>query len=50
MKKAYFTTNTDEPIGIIITRGTQTQPRPKFSAYVWGTAPDVTVKTPAKAA
>jgi hypothetical protein len=28
-----------EPIGIIISRGSRQQSAPRFSAYVWGPAP-----------
>ena len=28
-----------EPIGIVISRGTRAEDAPRFSAYVWGPAP-----------
>lgn len=28
-----------EPVGIIISRGSRTEETPRFSAYVWGPAP-----------
>lgn len=30
----------DEPIGIIISRGSRDEPTPLFSTYVWGPAPE----------
>lgn len=30
----------DEPIGIIISRGSRAEEAPRFSAYVWGPVPD----------
>ena len=33
-------TNTEEPIGIVISRGRRDEPAPVVSAYVWGPAPD----------
>lgn len=32
---------TDEPMGIVISSGTQGDDAPRFSAYVWGPVPDV---------
>lgn len=32
----------DEPVGIIISTGSQAEPAPRFSAYVWGPVPDDT--------
>ncbi|MDQ2888974.1 MAG: hypothetical protein M3R65_00270 [Gemmatimonadota bacterium] len=31
----------EEPIGIIISSGSREEPRPVFSTYVWGPAPDI---------
>jgi hypothetical protein len=31
---------TDEPIGIIISNGSRAEAEPRFSAYVWGPAPE----------
>jgi len=39
MKKSYTITN-DEPVGIVISRGSRVEPTPLFSAYVWGPAPE----------
>jgi len=33
-------TRSDEPLGIIISRGSRDEPTPIFSTYVWGPAPD----------
>jgi hypothetical protein len=30
----------EEPIGIIISRGSRAEETPRFSAYVWGPVPD----------
>jgi hypothetical protein len=30
----------DEPLGIIISRGSREEPTPIFSTYVWGPAPE----------
>lgn len=30
----------DEPVGIIISAGSQVEPAPRVSAYVWGPVPD----------
>lgn len=29
-----------EPVGIVISRGSRDEATPRFSAYVWGPAPD----------
>jgi len=34
-----------EPVGIVISRGTRDEASPKFSAYVWGPAPEETTTT-----
>ena len=34
-----------EPVGIIISRGTRDEATPRFSAYVWGPVPDEPVRT-----
>lgn len=31
--------NEQEPLGIIISRGSRTEDPPRFSAYVWGPVP-----------
>ena len=40
MTKKPDTTSSDEPIGIIISRGSRDEPTPIFSTYVWGPAPE----------
>ena len=40
MKAARETRLTDEPIGIVISRGKRDEPAPAFWAYVWGPAPE----------
>jgi hypothetical protein len=41
MKKQVPTTEPQEPVGIVISRGSRAEPAPRFSAYVWGPAPEV---------
>lgn len=33
---------TEEPVGIVISRGTRAEPAPIFHAFVWGAAPELT--------
>jgi hypothetical protein len=40
MKKDRKEAVSEEPLGIIISRGDKTEPTPIFSAYVWGPVPD----------
>jgi len=40
MKKLRENMESEEPIGIIISRGDRTEVRPIFSAYIWGPAPE----------
>ena len=40
MKKVREKPESDEPIGIVISRGDRTEQRPIFSAYIWGPAPE----------
>lgn len=35
-----------EPLGIIISRGDNSEPEPRFAAFVWGPVPDVEVEAP----
>jgi hypothetical protein len=37
-------TSTTEPLGIVISQGKRDETTPRFRAYVWGTAPDATIK------
>ena len=39
-----------EPIGIIISRGSREEPVPRFSRYVWGPAPEPAPRATTKAA
>jgi hypothetical protein len=50
MKKVREITDSDEPIGIIISRGDRTEARPVFSAYIWGPAPEPVTETTTKVA
>ena len=50
MKKARENPDTQEPIGIIISRGDRTEQRPIFSAYIWGPAPEPAVESTTKVA
>jgi hypothetical protein len=40
MTKKPETTSSDEPIGIIISRGSREEPTPMFTTYIWGPAPE----------
>jgi hypothetical protein len=50
MKKIRETSQQDEPIGIIISRGDRTEQRPVFSAYIWGPAPEPVLEPSTKVA
>ena len=50
MKKVRETTQSEEPIGIIISRGDRTEQRPVFSAYIWGPAPEPVLEPSSKVA
>lgn len=50
MKKVRETTETTEPIGIIISRGDRTEKPPIFTAYIWGPAPEPVTETTTKVA
>lgn len=41
---------TDEPIGIIISRGDTGEPAPRVVSYVWGPVPDLPAGDASKAA
>ena len=41
MTKKQEASRSDEPIGIIISRGSREEPTPIFSTYIWGPAPEV---------
>lgn len=40
----------EEPVGIVISRGSREEPPPTFSVYVWGPAPEPEPITDPKAA
>mgnify|MGYP001553842773 CR=1 FL=1 len=40
MTKNTETKRPNEPLGIIISRGSREEPTPFFSTYVWGPAPE----------
>ena len=50
MKKVREIIESDEPIGIIISRGDRKEARPIFSAYIWGPAPEPVADTTTKVA
>jgi len=50
MKKVREVTESQEPLGIIISRGDRTEQPPIFSAYIWGPAPEPTVEATVKVA
>lgn len=50
MKKDRKEAVSEEPLGIIISRGDKTEPTPVFSAYVWGPVPDAEAESATRAA
>lgn len=36
----------EEPIGIVISRGSRAEPAPRVWAYVWGPVPEIDESTP----
>jgi hypothetical protein len=50
MKKVREVTESQEPLGIIISRGDSIQQRPIFSAYIWAPAPEPIVEVTSKVA
>ena len=40
MKTSPRSSSEQEPVGIVISRGSRAEPAPHFSAYVWGPAPE----------
>jgi hypothetical protein len=50
MKKVREVTESQEPIGIIISRGDSAEQRPIFSAYIWGPAPEPVAEVKSKVA
>src|SRR6059036_221828 len=43
MKDTQLETTPQEPVGIVISRGAHTEPAPVFVAFVWGSAPDLSL-------
>ena len=50
MKKDRKETSSNEPMGIVISRGDKTEPTPVFSAYIWGPVPEDAQETATRAA
>ena len=50
MKKVREVPESEEPIGIIISRGDRTEQKPIFSAYIWGPAPEPVLEPTSKVA
>ena len=50
MAKTKRTRAAEEPLGIVISRGSREEPPPMFSVYVWGPAPEPEPATDSKAA
>jgi hypothetical protein len=50
MKKNRKDEGSNEPIGIVISRGDRTEPTPVFSAYIWGPVPDPVLEPATRAA
>lgn len=50
MKKTRQAPEVEEPLGIIISRGDRSEQPPRFSAYIWGPAPEPAPETSTKAA
>lgn len=50
MKKVREVPESEEPIGIIISRGDRTEQKPIFSAYIWGPAPEPALEPSTKVA
>ncbi len=50
MKKVREVTESDEPLGIIISRGDRAEQRPIIWAYIWGPAPEPVAEVQSKVA
>jgi hypothetical protein len=50
MKKNRKDQASNEPMGIVISRGDRTEPTPVFSAYIWGPVPEAVTETATRAA
>lgn len=46
MPNARVLTEEQEPLGIIISRGSRAEAAPRFWAYVWGPAPELGATSP----
>jgi hypothetical protein len=42
MKSSSEKSYQDEPVGIVISRGSRAEPAPIFHSFVWGSAPELT--------
>lgn len=50
MKKNRKDQASNEPMGIVISRGDRTEPTPVFSAYIWGPVPEAVTESATRAA
>ena len=50
MKKVREVTESEEPLGIIISRGDPAEQRPIFWGYIWGPAPEPVAEVKSKVA
>ena len=50
MKKVRAVTESQEPLGIIISRGDPAEPHPIFWGYIWGPAPEPVAEVKSKVA
>ena len=41
MSKVHAAEIIEEPVGIVISRGSRAEPAPRVTSYVWGPAPDM---------
>ncbi|MDB4905820.1 MAG: hypothetical protein JWO05_604 [Gemmatimonadetes bacterium] len=46
MRSKVKDTAVQEPMGIVISRGSRVEPTPRFLAYVWGPAPEDEIVAP----
>lgn len=46
MTKSSRTSENQEPVGIVISRGSRREQAPTFLAYVWGSAPETSTTAP----
>jgi hypothetical protein len=50
MTQGHQADNEQEPMGIVISRGSRAEQTPRFTAYVWGPVPDGEKDAPEKLA